>query len=119
MKTLKMITTASLLDLLNEYKGWTDYRIAKELGTKSGLVAKWRNHGTVMSDKYVAQVAEILGFKEDWLLLHIHAERHFKQPFFGKLKELAENETPPEAVKLLDRLKTLDSVEIADKFTIK
>ena len=99
MTTTLMITTKSLLDLLNSYKKWSDYRIGKEIGAKNQTVSKWRTNKTVMSDEYVYKVAEILGFDPDWLLLHIHAERNLKQPFYEKLAKLAENETPLEASK--------------------
>ncbi|MGH1438608.1 MAG: helix-turn-helix domain-containing protein [Cellvibrionaceae bacterium] len=100
MKKNPMITTKSLLDLTNEYKGWSDYRIGKELDIKSGIVSGWRTGKHIMSDDNVAKFADLLGFDTDWLLLHIHAERHLTQPFFNDLKELAEKKTP---ANILDR----------------
>ncbi len=102
MKNFKMITTVSLLDLLNDYKKWTDYRISKEIGAKTQTISTWRNRGSVMSDEYAVKVAEILGFDPDWLLLHIHAERNIKQPYGRHLKELAEAKTPTEATQIIN-----------------
>lgn len=107
MKNFKMITTVSLLDLLNDYKKWSDYEIAKQIGGSTSLISNWRNRGSVMHDKYAVKVAEILGFDPDWLLLHIHAERNFKQPYGHYLKELAEQKTPAKVVKIMaDQKKT-------------
>jgi transcriptional regulator with XRE-family HTH domain len=106
MKKIKMITTVSLLDLLNDYKKWSDYRIAKEIGAAQPVVSSWRTGRHTMSDEYAEKVAEILGFDPDWLLLHIHAERNLKRPYGRHLKELAEQKTPDNVVKIMADQKT-------------
>lgn len=106
-----MITTISLLDLTNDHQGWTDYQIAQWLDVKTGVVSTWRTGKSVMSDRYVDKFAELLGFDTKWLLLHIHAERHLKQPFFNDLKELAEEKTPSNIIDMLERVRKLDKLD--------
>lgn len=93
-----MITCSSLLDLMNNHLGWSDYRIAKELGAGSGLVSRWRLGKSIMSDKYAVKVAEILGFPPEWLLLQLHAEANLTKPYGSKLAAMVESEPVPESV---------------------
>jgi len=48
------------IDRINAAKGWTDYRVAKELGFKSSTISMYRAHGTPMDEAIAMKVAHVL-----------------------------------------------------------
>ena len=86
----KMITTIKIIDRLNEWKGWSDYRIAKMLEVSHQAVSKWRNKGVIMSDDAAIKAAEILRLPPEFILANIHAERALNSPAYGAAESIAE-----------------------------
>ena len=84
-----MITTVSIVDRLNEWKGWTDYRVSKMLEVSPQAVQHWRKSGVVMSDETAMKAAEILGLPPEFILANIHAERAKNTVSYEPLERLA------------------------------
>jgi predicted transcriptional regulator len=67
--------TVDYLDELNEKKGWTDYRIAKELGISRSTVSNYRVKDQHFRDDIAIHVAEILGIDPLKVVADAHAQR--------------------------------------------
>lgn len=67
--------TTDYLELLKEKLGWSDYRIAKEIGITRASVSAYRNQGTEFSDESAIKVAKLLDISELKILADMHAAR--------------------------------------------
>ncbi|NIB44735.1 helix-turn-helix transcriptional regulator [Pseudomaricurvus alkylphenolicus] len=70
-----MLTTIAIVDRLNDWKGWSDYRVAQMLEVTHQTVSKWRKKGAIMSNETAVKAAEILGLPEEFILAGIELER--------------------------------------------
>ncbi len=75
-----MLTTIGIVDRLNEWKGWSDYRVAQMLEVSPQAVQKWRKFGVIMSDATALKAAEILGLPEEIVKSSIQLERDRNTP---------------------------------------
>lgn len=97
--TPPMITSLSIIERLNEWKGWSYYRIAQELEVSQPTVLRWKNHGTSMSDETAVKAAEILGLDPAFMLANIHSERaqnEYEKKHLDRLIEFAKQAVGPE-----------------------
>lgn len=78
--------TNDYLNLIKERNGWSDYRIAKELGISRGTVSNYRIKEQHFRDDIAIKVAELLGFRRQKVLADIHAARS-KDPSVKKVWE--------------------------------
>lgn len=67
--------TLEFLDLLKARRGWTDYRLAKELGWHQTTVSKYRRTGRTLSGEHALQIARELEMPEAYVLACVEAER--------------------------------------------
>jgi hypothetical protein len=91
-----MLTTVEILDRLKSKLG-SDYRTAKELGIPQQRITKMRNSGGVFTDEQGLKAAQILGLKEEFVLLSLIAERSEKSPSYSILKRIADRFEPKSA----------------------
>ncbi len=75
-----MLTTVAIVDRLNEWKGWSDYRCAQMLEVSHQAIQHWRKKGGVMKNETALKAAEILGLPEEVLLASIELERSLNTP---------------------------------------
>lgn len=93
-----MITTDQFLDLCKEKLG-SDYKTSLALGKDDSFVSRTRKRGGVLSDEIGLQIAQILDFPDDWMILCLAAERAMKSGSFDvidRLKKAADAHTPPQ-----------------------
>ena len=67
--------TVEFIDLLKARRGWTDYRVAKELGWHQTTVSKYRRTGRTLSGEHALQLARALEMPEAYVLACVEAER--------------------------------------------
>lgn len=89
-----MITTDQFLDMCKDKLG-SDYKTSLALGKKASFVADIRSRGGILSDEIGLQIAEILDFPKEAILLCLAAERSLNKPHFKELMRLANKYTPP------------------------
>lgn len=63
------------IDRVKVAKGWTDYRVAKELGFKPNTISMYRSHGGPMEEAIAIKVANALGERPEAVVLDQYAER--------------------------------------------
>lgn len=83
-----MFTTINIVDRLNEWKGWTDYRVARMLEVSPQAVQHWRNKGGIMKDETAVKAAELLGLPAEVILSSIHLERARGTRAFDPLQKI-------------------------------
>lgn len=88
-----MLTSNQILDLLKEKLG-SDYRTGKELGIPQPRVSRIRNSGGILNDEQGLKAAQILGLKEEFILLSLAAERSQNSPVYSILKKIADKFEP-------------------------
>lgn len=91
-----MLTTIKILDQLKAKLG-SDYRTAKDMGITQQRISKMRNGHGVMTDEQGLKAAEILGLKEEFVILSLAAERAEKSPAYAILKRIADRFEPKSA----------------------
>jgi transcriptional regulator with XRE-family HTH domain len=69
------VLTCDYLNALKEKHGWTDYRIAKELGISHTAVSRYRNENSHFSDEIALRVAELLELHPVAVIADQHAAR--------------------------------------------
>lgn len=69
------MNTVDYVNLLKEQHGWSDYRIAKNLGVSRSTISNYRHVGGEFSDPLVIKVAEFLNIDPLKVLADIHAAR--------------------------------------------
>ena len=67
--------TVEFIDLLKARRGWTDYRLAKELGWHQTTVSRYRVGRSTLSGEHALQVARELEMPEAYVLACVEAER--------------------------------------------
>lgn len=93
-----MITTEQFLDLCKDKLG-SDYKTSLALGKRPSFVGGIRERGGILSDEIGLQVAQILDFPDDWMILCLAAERAMKSGTFdviNRLKKAADAHSPPQ-----------------------
>ncbi len=75
---IEMLTTIQFLDLCAERTG-SDYKSSLRLGKDPSYVSHIRSRGGIFSDEMGLQVAEILDFPDDWMILCLVSERSSKK----------------------------------------
>src|SRR6187402_60824 len=80
-----MLTSNQILDLLKAQLG-SDYRTGKELNIPQPRVSRIRNSGGILNDEQGVKAAQILGLKEEFILLSLAAERAQNSPVYSILK---------------------------------
>jgi hypothetical protein len=91
-----MLTSIQVLDLLKAHFG-SDYRTAKELQVVQSRISRIRNEGGILNDEQAVKAAQILGLKEEFVLLSITAERSKATPLFPILQKIADKFAPKNA----------------------
>ena len=91
-----MVTTETLLNRLKTKLG-SDYRTAKALGITGQRISYIRTRGGVFTDEQGLKAAEILGLKEEFVILSLAAERAEKSPAYSILKKIADRFEPKSA----------------------
>jgi|GEM_PF-2499245 len=91
-----MLTSNQILDLLKAQLG-SDYRTGKELNIPQPRVSRIRNSGGILNDEQGVKAAQILGLKEEFILLSLAAERAQNSPVYSILKKIADKFEPKSA----------------------
>jgi len=98
------MNTIDILDYLNEFQGWTDYRIAKMLEISQSTISNYRNRGTVMRDDIALKAAPYMHLPANLVVQNIRLER--SQRLHDEAREKADKEI-------------LEAVETQNKEAIK
>lgn len=88
-----MMTTIQFLDRMKDTLG-SDYKTAKALGVTTQRVSQIRTRGGIFTDEQGLKIAEILGYKQEFVILSLAAERAEKSPAFSILKTIADRFEP-------------------------
>lgn len=94
-KVSDLRTTVELLELLRkyqEYKGFspTDYRLAKVLGVTPSAIAKYLQHGMIISDDVAMSIALELDLPSSYVLLCAWHERNKNEATKEAIKDIAD-----------------------------
>lgn len=91
-----MLTTIEILDQLKDKLG-SDYKTAKELGVPQQRISKIRNAFGILTDEQGLKAAQLLGLKEEFVLLSLTAERSKASPAYSILERIADKFAPNKA----------------------
>lgn len=91
-----MLTTVDILDRITAKLG-SDYKTAKFFDMPQSRITGFRKKGGVLTDEQGLKAAQILGLKEEFIILSLAAERSRKSPAYSILKKIADRFEPKSA----------------------
>lgn len=91
-----MLTTIEILDRLKDKLG-SDYKTAQQFEVPNSRISEIRKKGGILTDAQGLKAAQLLGLKEEFIILGLAAERSKKSPAYTMLKKIADRFEPKSA----------------------
>lgn len=88
-----MLTTVDILDQLKAKLG-SDYKTARALDVTTQRISRMRCDHGIMTDEQGLKAAQILGLKEEFIIMSLTAERAQNSPAYLILKKIADKFQP-------------------------